>query len=59
LGHEGAQLVVDLQAMPACSLQEAIAKLEVVARVIEPDDYADAHAVLCKAIEELRSFSKE
>jgi hypothetical protein len=59
LGRESAQLVIGLQAAPACSLQEAIAKLEVVARVIEPDDYPGAHAVLVQAIEELRSLSKE
>jgi hypothetical protein len=39
-------------------LQEAIAKVEVVARVIEPDDYPAAHAVLCEAIEELKTFSE-
>ncbi len=53
LGHEGAQLVIDLRYRPASTLIEAIAKLEVVARVIEPDDYPDAHALLRQAIEEL------
>jgi hypothetical protein len=58
LGHESAQLVVDLRDVPAASLPEAIAKLEVVARVIEPDDYPDAHAVLAGTIEELRAIPK-
>ena len=53
LGHESARLVVDLHELPARSLIEAIAKLEVVARVIEPDDYPDAHALLTQAIAEL------
>ncbi len=59
LGHESAQLVIGLQDTSARSLHEAIAKLEVVARVIEPDDYADAHAVLVQAIDELRTFSEK
>lgn len=55
LGHASAQLVADLQDLPASSLIEAIAKLEVVARVIEPDDYPDAHTVLTNTIEELKA----
>jgi len=53
LGHESAQLVADLGDLPASSMVEAIAKLEVVARVIEPDDYPDAHAVLTETIQDL------
>jgi hypothetical protein len=53
LGHESARLVVDLHELPACSLIEAVAKLEVVARVIEPDDYPDAHTLLTQTIGEL------
>ena len=48
------QLVIDLVDMPARSLDEAVAKLEVVARVIEPADYPYAHAVLAGAIKDLR-----
>lgn len=53
LGCESAQLVADLGRRPASSLFEAVAKLEVVARVIEPDDYPDAHALLALAIADL------
>jgi hypothetical protein len=56
LDRESAQLVISLRAVPALSLNEAIAKLDVVARVIEPDDYADAHAVLARAINELQAL---
>lgn len=56
LDRESAQLVIDLQSAPALSVCEAIAKLDVVARVIEPDDYPNAHAVLARAIDELRAF---
>jgi hypothetical protein len=58
LGHESAQLVTDLRDLPACSLIEAIAKLEVVARVIEPDDYHDAHALLTQVIADLRAAQR-
>jgi hypothetical protein len=53
LGHESAQLVINLRDRSASTLIEAIAKLKVVARVIEPDDYPDAHAVLTQAIADL------
>lgn len=53
LGHESAKLVAGLRNLPTSSSMEAIAKLEVVARVIEPDDYPAAHALLRQAIEEL------
>lgn len=53
LGHESAQLVIDLRDLPASSLIEAIAKLEVVARVIEPDDYPDAHGLLTHILADL------
>ena len=56
LQGDWAQLVIDLIDMPAASTEEAVAKLEVVARVIEPDDYPYAHAVLEGAIEDLRSI---
>ncbi len=36
---EGAQLVRDLVHVCATSLDEAVAKLEVIARVVDPDDY--------------------
>lgn len=58
LGHESAELVAGLRNLPASSSMEAIAKLEVVARVIEPDDYPNAHAVLADAIEELRAAQR-
>lgn len=58
LGHESAQLVIGLRDLPASSSIEAIAKLEVVARVIEPDDYPNAHAVLTTAIEDLRTAQR-
>lgn len=54
--QEAAQLVVDLRDLPAVSLREAIAKLEVVARVIEPDDYPDAHAVLAGTVADLKKI---
>lgn len=53
LGYESAQLVADLCDLPASSSIEVIAKLGVVARVIEPDDYPDAHALLTQAIVDL------
>lgn len=53
LDRESAQLVVDLQNAPALSVKDVIAKLGVVARVIEPDDYSDAYVVLTHAITEL------
>ncbi|MBI1360059.1 MAG: hypothetical protein GC155_07210 [Alphaproteobacteria bacterium] len=53
LDHERARLVIDLREHPARSLIEVIAKLEVVARVIEPDDYPEAHALLSHAITDL------
>jgi len=53
LGHESAQLVADLRDLPASSSIAVIAKLEVVARVIEPDDYPDAHELLTQAIADL------
>lgn len=58
LGHESAQLVIDLRDLPASSLIEAIAKLEVVARVIESDDYPDAHAVLTDCITDLKTAKR-
>jgi hypothetical protein len=57
LGQERARLVADLHELPASSLIEAVAKLEVVARVIEPDDYPDAHALLTQIIADLRTVS--
>lgn len=53
LGHESAQVVTELRDVPAASRIEAIAKLEVVARVIEQDDYPEAHVLLTQAIAEL------
>lgn len=53
LGHESAQVVTDLRDLPSSSMMEAIAKLEVIARVIEPDDYPDAHALLAETIADL------
>lgn len=58
LGHESARLVVDLHELPARSLIEAAAKLETVARVIEPDDYPDAHALLMQTIAELATAQR-
>jgi hypothetical protein len=58
LGQKSAQLVADLGGLAASSAIEVIAKLEVVARVIEPDDYPDAHAVLTDAIEDLRTAQR-
>jgi hypothetical protein len=57
--QEAAQLVLDLRDLPALSLREAIAKLEVVARVIEPDDYPDAHAVLAGTVADLKKIQAE
>lgn len=56
LDRESAQLVVDLQNAPALSVKDVIAKLGVVARVIEPDDCSDAYAVLTNAISELKAL---
>jgi hypothetical protein len=58
LGHESARLVIDLHELPASSLIETVAKLEVVARVIETDDYPDAHALLTQAIAELTAAQR-
>lgn len=58
LGHESAQLVANLCDRPACSATEVVAKLEVVARVIEPDDYPDAHTVLTDTIKDLRTAQR-
>lgn len=56
LGRESAQLVTRLRTAPATSLPEVIAKLEVVVRVIEPDDYPDTYAVLQNAVAELKTL---
>jgi hypothetical protein len=58
LGRESAQLVIDLRDLPASSLIDAIAKLEVVARVMEPDDYPDAHELLTQAIAEVTAVRR-
>ena len=59
LGGESAQAVRDLVDIRASSLDGAVAKLEVIARVVDPDDYPDAHAVLSGAINELRILSRQ
>lgn len=47
LQRESADLVIALQSLSAIiSLAEATAKLDVVARVIDPDEYSYAHAAL-------------
>lgn len=58
LGRESAQLVNALRNAAAFSLSEVTAKLEVVLRVIEPDDYPDAYAVFERAVAELKTVSK-
>ncbi len=56
LGRENADLVVALQLLPATSLAEAKAKLEVVARVLHPDDYPQAYAILSNTITEMAAL---
>jgi hypothetical protein len=58
LGRESAQLVYALRNADAFSMSEVTAKLEVVLRVIEPDDYPDAYAVFERAVAELKTFSE-
>ena len=53
LQSESAKLVINLQSTPAESTHEVIAKLQVVARVILPDDYPDAHELLTGTIARL------
>ncbi|MEJ0022896.1 MAG: hypothetical protein WDN76_05235 [Alphaproteobacteria bacterium] len=55
-GHS-ARVVRKLRACPARTLVGAIAKLNVVADVIDPDDYPDAHDVLLSAVEDIRALS--
>lgn len=54
---ESAQLVTRLREVPASSLIEAVAKLEVIARVIGPDDYVDAHGILTQTIADLSRWT--
>ena len=56
LGRESAELVIRLHGISAVSLKEATAKLEVVARVIEPADYPDTYIVLSESIADLRAL---
>jgi hypothetical protein len=56
LQRESADLVLALQSLSAISLAEATAKLDVVARVIDPDDYPYAHAVLVSTIADLSAL---
>lgn len=58
LDSESALLVTRLRDLPAKTLAEAVAKLQVVARVIDPADYKDAYAVMSGAIAELEVLSK-
>ncbi|RYG32948.1 MAG: hypothetical protein EON93_10390 [Burkholderiales bacterium] len=58
LGRESAQLVSALRNADAFSMSEVTAKLEVVLRVIEPDDYPDAYAVFERAVAELKTVSE-
>ncbi|MEJ0022778.1 MAG: hypothetical protein WDN76_04630 [Alphaproteobacteria bacterium] len=55
-GHS-ARAVRRLGACPARTLAGAVAKLNVVADVIDPDDYPGAHDVLLSAVEDLRALS--
>lgn len=54
LADESANLVTVLQKLPTTSLAEVIAKLEVVVRMIEPDDYPDAHVLLVGTMADLK-----
>lgn len=58
LDRESAQLVTKLRDVPAETLRGVLAKFRVVARVIDPNDYPDAYAVLSGAIEELEVLAK-
>lgn len=54
--HESARIVRRLRSIPATSLGDAVAKLGVVAEVIDPEDYPDAHRVLLTVISDLSAI---
>ncbi len=57
VGRESTEIIIALQSHPAASLPEALAKLEIVAHVIDPDDYPYAYAVLAGTIADLSALS--
>lgn len=54
--RECARLLRRLRAVPAVTVEGAIAKLSIAAEAIEPDDYPSAHRVLLSAIADLRAL---
>jgi hypothetical protein len=56
IGKESVYVLRRLRAVPARTLEGAIAKLGVVADMIEPDDYPSAHRVLLGAIADLQAL---
>ncbi len=56
IASQSAAIVRKLGDSPTRTLGGAIAKLNVVAHVIDPDDYPSAHDVLLGAIEDLRAI---
>lgn len=54
--REGVRLLRRLRAVPAVTVEGAIAKLSIAAEAIEPDDYPSAHYVLQSAIADLQAI---
>jgi hypothetical protein len=57
IAGRSARAVRKLRACPARTLAGAVATLNVVADVFDPDDYPGAHDVLLSAVEDLRALS--
>ena len=57
--REGAGIVRRLRSIPAISVAGAVAKLSVVAEVIDPEDYPAAHRVLLATMADLRAIERD
>lgn len=57
--REGASIVRRLRSIPAISVAGAVAKLSVVAEVIDPEDYPAAHRVLLATMADLRAIERD
>ncbi|MEQ1812458.1 MAG: hypothetical protein ABL889_21190 [Terricaulis sp.] len=55
----GVRIVRRLRAVPALTVEGAVAKLSVVAEVIDPEDYSGAHRILLSTIEDLRLIGRK
>ena len=55
----GVRIVRRLRAVPALTVDGAVAKLSVVAEVIDPEDYPAFHRILLNTIEDLRAIGRK